>query len=221
MPGQRRSTLRSTGGRRPSAALALVPETDDLADLAASLRAAMPMPELPSGGRTEVRAAALAVRGAKRRDRARLLVAAAVTLVVGVVGGAALSSAVQQQSPTTDQAAVQVDLDYASGYLAKNDSAKARQYIERASKAMLGKTPAPPGSAPVDGQRDRSDRRAEAGAGRPGGARHQAGGPERQAEQGFGFDDTHCARPMCQSPPRASTSYHDRAATTRRPVRYL
>ena len=117
--------------------------TDDLADLAASLRAAMPMPELPSGGRTEVRAAALAVRGAKRRDRARLLVAAAVTLVIGVVGGAALSSAVQQQGPTSNQAQVQVDLDYASGYLAKHDPAKAKQYIERASKAMLGKAPAP------------------------------------------------------------------------------
>ncbi len=117
--------------------------TDDLADLAAGLRAAMPMPELPSGGRTEVRAAALAVRGAKRRDRTRLLAAAAVTLVIGVVGGAALSSAVQQQGPTSNQAQVQVDLDYASGYLAKHDSAKASQYIERASKAMLGKAPAP------------------------------------------------------------------------------
>src|SRR5208282_4742535 len=117
--------------------------TDDLADLAAGLRAAMPPPELPIGGRTEVRAAALAVRGAKRRDRTRLLTAAAVTLVVGVVGGAALSSAVQQQGPTTNQAQVQVDLEYASGYLAKNDPAKAKQYIERASKAIFGKPLAP------------------------------------------------------------------------------
>ncbi len=125
---------RGAGARSP---------TDDLADLAAGLQAAMPMPELPSGGRTEVRAAALAVRGARRRDRTRLMAAAAVTLVVGVVGGAALSSAVQQQGPTSSQAQVQVDLDYASGYLAKHDPAKAKQYIERASKAMLGKALAP------------------------------------------------------------------------------
>jgi hypothetical protein len=117
---------------------------DDLADLAASLRGAMmPMPELPSGGRTEVRAAALAVQGAKRRGWAKLLVAAAVTLVVGALGGAALSGAVQQPSPTSDQAAVQVDLNYASGYLAKHNSAKASQYIERASKAILGRASAP------------------------------------------------------------------------------
>ena len=77
--------------RRPQAQRRAGPrsETDDLADLAASLRAAMPMPDLPSGGRTEVRAAALAVRGAKRRDRAKLLVAAAVTLHVRCTEGSA------------------------------------------------------------------------------------------------------------------------------------
>ncbi len=123
--------------------------TDNLADLAASLRAVMPMPDLPTGGRTEVRAAAFAARGAKRRYRARLLVAAAVTLVIGAVGGAALSSAVQQPGPATNQAAVQVDLDYASGYLAKHNSAEARRYIERASKAILGKAPGPLATHPT------------------------------------------------------------------------
>ena len=78
----RAEALDAALGRGPRAQRRAGPrsETDDLADLAASLRSAMPMPDLPGGGRTEVRAAALAVRGTKRRDRTKLLVAAAVTL---------------------------------------------------------------------------------------------------------------------------------------------
>ena len=176
----------------------------------------MPMPDLPTGGRREVRAAALAVRAAKRRDRARLLAAAAVTLVIGVVGGAALSSAVQQQGPTSNQAAVQVDLDYASGYLAKHDSAKARQYIERASKAMLGKALAPLATeastaseaAAIDVLRQELAVQMERAT--------QAGGAERQAQQSFGFDGTHCARPTCQVAPQARPATTTTATSTYR-----
>lgn len=40
-------------------------EVEELADLADKLRVALPVPALPAGGRSEVRAAALAVRVAR------------------------------------------------------------------------------------------------------------------------------------------------------------
>ena len=57
---------------RPPAPPGTGGEVEELADLADTLRVALPLPALPVGGRSEVRAAALAVRVARRPFRARL-----------------------------------------------------------------------------------------------------------------------------------------------------
>ena len=71
-------------------------DVEELAELAGTLRVALPLPALPVGGRAEVRAAALAMRVARRPFRARLLVAAVITLLLGAVIGGALGNALKQ-----------------------------------------------------------------------------------------------------------------------------
>ncbi len=116
-------------------------EVEDLADLADALRVALPLPDLPAGGRSEVRAAALAVRVARRPFRARLAVAAVITLLVGAVVGGALGNAFQQQPSLAQQrfAAFELaaqSLHEATKALSAHQPAKALKDINRAAKVL-------------------------------------------------------------------------------------
>ncbi|MGA3220532.1 MAG: hypothetical protein ABSE77_15860, partial [Acidimicrobiales bacterium] len=115
-------------------------EVEDLADLAGTLRLALPLPALPAGGRSEVRAAALAARVARRPFRGRALVAAVITLLVGAVIGGALGNAFQQPSPAKARfAALELadqSLHEATKALSAHQPAKALTDINRAAKVL-------------------------------------------------------------------------------------
>jgi hypothetical protein len=146
---------------------------NELAGLAGALRAALPLPALPTEGRAEVRATAVAVR-AGHRQRTRLAVAAVITLLAGATGGAALSNAVSQPSAVAarlDLAAVEHNLTEArkvlSGHPSPSQKAKADQELAKADQEITAAaksiepqsppttTPAPVSNGPngaVEGQ---------------------------------------------------------------------
>ncbi|HUB69041.1 MAG TPA: hypothetical protein VL984_01330 [Acidimicrobiales bacterium] len=127
----------------------------ELVALASRLRRALPMPELPGGGAAEVRAAALAVRAIRRRNRGRLLVAAVITLLVGAVAGGTLSTIFQKPSPPgTDLAQLSVAVKEYGGdaktALAHHQVAAAQRYIQKLYTVIYeqGVKVAPPAKAP-------------------------------------------------------------------------
>ena len=93
----------ASGPRTPSEG-----EVGRLSDLAGALRQALPLPALPSGGRSDIRAAASAARAVRRPSRYRLAGAAVITLMVGAVAGGTIGSALggSSRSPTPPRPAI-------------------------------------------------------------------------------------------------------------------
>ncbi len=208
-PAQRRA-----GARGP---------TDDLADLAASLRGAMLYAYRAAQRRpaTEVaRCSPGCPGGAKRRDQGRSCWQPRPSpwLLEDVVGGAALSevraTAGRPRPQTRPRSRSTLTTPAATCSLSTTRQRRSVVTSNEHREGHARKGIPAAGRGGVDGRRDGGDRRAQARARRRDAARHEPGGGECQAQPRFGFDDAHRAGRRAR-PPTGSTQLH--LPTTRPP----